>query len=217
MDNWYIKAMSAQKTNPQIAELLKAYNVAATKEDKTVVRDAIVALLPEQPAQPQPQQQMPQIAQTATPDLDEKQNWVATSALKIAAEVITVLSDSTEKIHSVEMVLPKPENWSLAMVRSFYRRRLLPFYFRENGIVYKAITKILTDESMIEETTEKFHYVNSLRSEWTQKDYQMYAIEKGLYSFPLPNTKSLGELRSWLDFHGTQDETTTLMPESDQN
>lgn len=205
MDNWYMKAMSAQKTNPQIAELLEAYKVAATQEDKIVVRDAIIALLPEQPAQP------------ASPEMDEKQNWVATSALKIAAEVITVLSDSTEKIHAVEMVLPKPENWSLAMVRSFYRRRLLPFYFRENGIVYKAITKILTDESMIEETTEKFHYVNSPRSEWTQKDYQMFAIEKGLYSFPLPNTKSLGELRSWLEFHGTQDETTTLMPESDQN
>lgn len=209
MDNWYIKAMSAQKTNPQIAELLEAYKVAATQQDKNVVRDAIVALLP--------QQQMPQMAQTATPGPDEKRNWLATSALKIAAEVITVMSDSTEKIHSVEMVLPKPENWSLAMVRSFYRRRLLPFYFRENGIVYKAITKILTDESMIEETTEKFHYVNSPRSEWTQKDYQMFAIEKGLYSFPLPNTKSLGELRSWLDFHGTQEETTTLMPESDQN
>lgn len=217
MDNWYMKAMSAQKTNPQIAELLEAYKAAATQEDKTIVRDAIVALLPEQPAQPQPQQQMPQMAQPASPEMDEKKNWVATSALKITAEVITVLSDSTEKIHTVEMVLPKPENWSLAMVRSFYRRRLLPFYFRENGIVYKAITKILTDESMIEETTEKFHYVNSPRSEWTQKDYQMFAIEKGLYSFPLPNTKSLGELRSWLDFHGTQDETTTLMPESDQN
>lgn len=205
MDNWYMKAMSAQKTNPQIAELLEAYKAAATQEDKIVVRDAIIALLPEQPVQP------------ASPERDEKQNWVATSALKVGAEVITVLSDSTEKIHAVEMVLPKPENWSLAMVRSFYRRRLLPFYFRENGIVYKAITKILTDESMIEETTEKFHYVNSPRSEWTQKDYQMFAIEKGLYSFPLPNTKSLGELRSWLDFHGTQDETTTLMPESDQN
>lgn len=205
MDNWYMKAMSAQKTNPQIAELLEAYKAAATQEDKIVVRDAIIALLPEQLVQP------------ASPERDKKQNWVATSALKVGAEVITVLSDSTEKIHAVEMVLPKPENWSLAMVRSFYRRRLLPFYFRENGIVYKAITKILTDESMIEETTEKFHYVNSPRSEWTQKDYQMFAIEKGLYSFPLPNTKSLGELRSWLEFHGTQDETTTLMPESDQN
>lgn len=202
MDKWYMKAMSAQKTNPLIAELLEAYKAAATQEDKIVVRDAIIALLPEQPA---------------SPERDKKQNWVATSALKVGAEVITVLSDSTEKIHAVEMVLPKPENWSLAMVRSFYRRRLLPFYFRENGIVYKAITKILTDESMIEETTEKFHYVNSPRSEWTQKDYQMFAIEKGLYSFPLPNTKSLGELRSWLEFHGTQDETTTLMPESDQN
>lgn len=206
MDNWYIKAMSAQKTNPQIAELLEAYKAAATQEDKTVVRDAIVALLPEQPAQPQP-----------SAASDANNGWLTTAALKITAEVITVLSDSTEKIHTVEMVLPKPDNWSLAMVRSFYRRRLLPFYFRENCIVYKAITKILTDESMIEETTEKFHYVNSPRSEWTQKDYQMYAIEKGLYSFPLPNTKSLGELSSWLDFHGTQDETTTLMPESDQN
>lgn len=211
MDNWYMKAMSAQKTNPQIAELLEAYKAAATQEDKNVVRDAIIALLPEQ-EDPKPQQQMPQPT-----DQDEKSNWVATSALKVAAEVITVLSDSTEKIHTVEIVLPKPKDWSLAMVRSFYRRRLLPFYFRENGIVYKAITKILTDESMIEETTEKFHYVNSPRSEWTQKDYQMFAIEKGLYSFPLPNTKSLGELRSWLEFHGTQDETTTLMPESDQN
>ena len=107
MDNWYIKAMSAQKTNPQIAELLEAYKAAATQEDKTVVRDAIIALLPEQPAQPQPQQQMPQMAQPASPEMDEKQNWVATSALKIAAEVITVMSDSTEKIHAVEMVLPK--------------------------------------------------------------------------------------------------------------
>ena len=205
MDNWYNKAMAAQKTNPQIAELLEAYRDAA-QEDKNVVRDAIIALLPEQPAQPQP-------SAASVANNGRK----TTAALKITAEVITVLSDSTEKIHTVEMVLPKPENWSLAMVRSFYRRRLLPFYFRENGIVYKAITKILTDESMIEETTEKFHYVNSPRSEWTQKDYQMFAIEKGLYSFPLPNTKSLGELRSWLDFHGTQDETTTLMPESDQN
>lgn len=205
MDNWYNKAMAAQKTNPQIAELLEAYRAAA-QEDKNVVRDAIIALLPQESTQPQP-----------SAASDANNGWTTTAALKITAEVITVLSDSTEKIHTVEMVLPKPENWSLAMVRSFYRRRLLPFYFRENGIVYKAITKILTDESMIEETTEKFHYVNSPRSEWTQKDYQMFAIEKGLYSFPLPNTKSLGELRSWLDFHGTQDETTTLMPESDQN
>ena len=205
MDNWYNKAMAAQKTNPQIAELLEAYRDAA-QEDKNVVRDAIIALLPQESTQPQP-----------SAASDANNGWKTTAALKITAEVITVLSDSTEKIHTVEMVLPKPENWSLAMVRSFYRRRLLPFYFRENGIVYKAITKILTDESMIEETTEKFHYVNSPRSEWTQKDYQMFAIEKGIYSFPLPNTKSLGELRSWLDFHGTQDETTTLMPESDQN
>ena len=50
MDNWYMKAMSAQKTNPQIAELLEAYKAAATQEDKIVVRDAIIALLPEQPA-----------------------------------------------------------------------------------------------------------------------------------------------------------------------
>lgn len=205
MDNWYNKAMAAQKTNPQVAELLEAYRAAA-QEDKNVVRDAIIALLPQESTQPQP-----------SAASDANNGGKTTAALKITAEVITVLSDSTEKIHTVEMVLPKPENWSLAMVRSFYRRRLLPFYFRENGIVYKAITKILTDESMIEETTEKFHYVNSPRSEWTQKDYQMFAIEKGLYSFPLPNTKSLGELRSWLDFHGTQDETTTLMPESDQN
>ena len=113
MDNWYNKAMAAQKTNPQIAELLEAYRDAA-QEDKNVVRDAIIALLPEQPAQPQP-------SAASVANNGRK----TTAALKITAEVITVLSDSTEKIHTVEMVLPKPENWSLAMVRSFYRRRLL--------------------------------------------------------------------------------------------
>ena len=108
MDNWYMKAMSAQKTNPQIAELLEAYKVAATQEDKNVVRDAIVALLPEQPAQPQP-----------SAASDANNGWKTTAALKITAEVITVLSDSTEKIHTVEMVLPKPENWSFVLSQTF--------------------------------------------------------------------------------------------------
>ena len=190
MDNWYNKAMAAQKTNPNVAELMEAYKVATTPEDKEAVKNAIVALLGED-----------------APAKEEGGKEV--DALEITAEVVTITSDSVETLHTVTMVMPQPADWSLNMVRSFFRRRLLPFYFREKNVTYKAIVKVLTDESMIKSVKHAFRYNNTDQSKWDQQDYQMYAIERGLYSFPLPNNKSLGELRAWLMNHDT-DETATL-------
>ena len=130
-------------------------------------------------------------------------------ALEITAEVVTITSDSVETLHTVTMTMPEPADWSLNMVRSFFRRRLLPFYFREKNVTYKAIVKVLTDESMIKRVKVAFPYANKPQDAWTQEDFQMSAIARGLYSFPLPNTKSLGELRVWLMNHET-DETATL-------
>lgn len=205
MDNWYNKAMTAQKTNPQVAELMEAYKAAQTQEDKDVVKNAVIELLSaDAPA-----------SVSDAPVASKDPKVIETPALKITAEVITVLSDLTEKLHTVELELPRPESWNLHSIRSFFRRRILPFYFRENNIVYRAITKVLTDESMIQETMCAFPYKNKPIEEWTQKDFQMAAIEYGLYSFPLPNTKSLGELRAWLREHQNTDELTTLPSESD--
>lgn len=191
MDNWYIKAQSAQKTNPQIAEMLETYKAAQDPADKEALKTAIIAILGDEdaPVTPKPGKQV--------------------DALTITAEVVTITSDSVETLHTVTMTMPEPADWSLNMVRSFFRRRLLPFYFREKNVTYKAIVKVLTDESMIKHDKIAFPYANKPQDQWTQEDFQMSAIERGLYSFPLPNTKSLGELRTWLMNHET-DETATL-------
>lgn len=194
MDNWYNKAMAAQKTNPQIAEMLEAYKAAQEPADKEALKTAMIALLGDDDA--------PAITKDspAQKEID---------ALEITAEVVTITSDSVETLHTVTMTMPEPADWSLNMVRSFFRRRLLPFYFREKNVTYKAIVKVLTDESMIKRVKIAFPYVNKPQDAWTQEDFQMSAIARGLYSFPLPNTKSLGELRVWLMNHET-DETATL-------
>ncbi len=194
MDNWYNKAMAAQKTNPQIAEMLEAYKAAQEPADKEALKTAMVALLGDEGA--------PVITKDS-PALKE------IDALEITAEVVTITSDSVETLHTVTMTMPEPADWSLNMVRSFFRRRLLPFYFREKNVTYKAIVKVLTDESMIKRVKVAFPYANKPQDQWTQEDFQMSAIERGLYSFPLPNTKSLGELRVWLMNHET-DEVATL-------
>lgn len=194
MDNWYNKAMAAQKTNPQIAEMLEAYKAAQDPADKEALKTAMIALLGDEGA--------PVITKDS-PALKE------IDALEITAEVVTITSDSVETLHTVTMTMPEPADWSLNMVRSFFRRRLLPFYFREKNVTYKAIVKVLTDESMIKRVKVAFPYANKPRDAWTQEDFQMSAIARGLYSFPLPNTKSLGELRVWLMNHET-DETATL-------
>lgn len=194
MDNWYNKAMAAQKTNPQIAEMLEAYKAAQEPADKEALKTAMIALLGDDGA--------PAITKDspASKEID---------ALEITAEVVTITSDSVETLHTVTMTMPEPADWSLNMVRSFFRRRLLPFYFREKNVTYKAIVKVLTDESMIKRVKVAFPYANKPQDAWTQEDFQMSAIARGLYSFPLPNTKSLGELRVWLMNHET-DETATL-------
>ena len=194
MDNWYNKAMAAQKTNPQIAEMLEAYKAAQEPADKEALKTAMIALLGDEDA-PVTTKDSP-----ASKEID---------ALEITAEVVTITSDSVETLHTVTMTMPEPADWSLNMVRSFFRRRLLPFYFREKNVTYKAIVKVLTDESMIKRVKVAFPYANKPQDAWTQEDFQMSAIARGLYSFPLPNTKSLGELRVWLMNHET-DETATL-------
>lgn len=200
--NWYLQAQALAKKDPELQALLDAYKTAEG-EDKEIMKQAILAKIPvKAPVEPK--------VTTA------EDGWTESAAIEVTAQVTTIDSKETEALHEVTLTLPMPScGISVAYIRGALRNRFLRPYFLKNKVSgIKALATILVDESGIMETEHKFRHHNLPREQWNQDDFQMYAFEHCITSFPKANIMSLSALRDWLEKnpHGI---TTTLRNESD--